>query len=270
MSAANTDGMTGSVGHNAAEPIVMTAVDMPTGPVEPIRYINYPLIHKPECSSFASESNSILEQVDTPLADALREEFWIQQRHIVGLYDSWKSDHDQFRAIFNTNDENLNSDAIAVAQHGLMSKQQQWAQGDASYQHWRSINPAVEIIINSIKEEMRLYPIVSDFFQSINSVAPSDEREQLAQEISAKHRDLWNIRIRAQIDANTMISNQQQSVHDHVMEDQHQQGHPTQLGANAGNENHGLDVVAAYVYADSGPQGSNQPDNAGAAHDIEM
>ncbi|KAK3997156.1 hypothetical protein QBC44DRAFT_316398 [Cladorrhinum sp. PSN332] len=275
-----------NVANNVVANAAMPSAELPLAPIEPIHLIKYPLTNKPDANLLAPGFNDVLEQVDTPLADSLREEFWSRHAAICNLYDSWKAHHDHFSAIFQQADHERSSGNAQVeeARQTLQERQKEWANGNADFEHWKIMNPAVEIIINSIKEEMTLYPAAMKF-QNANNGATPDQGEQLSRAGSAEYLDLWNVRVRAQRDANTIILTHQQPANEQVVEALHRQEQPIQpdfqgdnyhaeLNADADGNMQGIDFLADYLYGDNPAEvngnGNIQPNNAGGAQQIEM
>ncbi|KAK4165004.1 hypothetical protein QBC43DRAFT_352428 [Cladorrhinum sp. PSN259] len=274
----------GFVSNEAANP-AMASQEPPALPQEPFRFIKYPLINKPDDNLLPPGANHIQEKVETPLADDLREEFWKRHSKLCSLYDAWKSDHDHFRDIFHA-DENIIDDARAAeAKQALQNKQKEWIEGDADFQQWRATNPAVEIIINSINEEVRLYPAVTMTQDALSAAVPA-QNEELFRARSAHHRDLWNVRVRAQQDANNILYEkndidlmaallQDQAQQEQPVQTSHQEtDYPTGHYAEAAETIPNMDVIGGHVNGDLQPEALNngniQSNNTDGAQQAEL
>jgi len=260
--------MSGVEAQDPADDVAVSSSGPPPLPKEPIRYVEWPLVSDPRSkprspSSVTSDyvSGEILEIAETPRADALRAEFWTRHYKLCELYEAWKLDHDDFADIFDAFEADNQNPQLqrrtSLAMGTLKNRQQDWTKGKAEYLSWIAANPALAIILRCIKEEMGRNQKLKQFAQKEENASSSEEKRQLSQERKADHRALWNIRIKAQKDAEAAIRRCSEGIagQHSLGQEESRDGENQSITTEAVEA--GLEFVAEYTYGDQHQAATN-------------
>lgn len=246
----------------------MSPAGPPPLPKEPTHYVEWPLVSDPRPkptspSSVISNhvSGKILEKAETPLADTLRAEFWARYYKLCELYEAWRLDHDDFADVFDAfeaDNQNLELQLKnSLAMGTLKDRQQSWTEGKAEYLSWMAANPALAIIVHCIEEEMGRNQTLKQLAQREENASNSEDKRQLSEERKAKHRALWNIRIKAQKDAEAAIMRHSEGIADQqsLSQEEFIDGEDQRITTEAVEA--GLEFVADCTYGDQQQAAAN-------------